>query len=225
MRNLLLLSFITLLIVLNPQAFGCAEQTEKGLEAIEKVVGKYKYDNYVMRLNSSVCDRLEDHGQDLYYKLLKEEVMAIYSYTTNDVYKKLNQTLRSGRKADKEKYGAMVDIINNGLEKLPKFSGQVVRFEKKKSVNSWQPGKIKTFKAYTSSSKKKGFCWSGNVKLKIKSKTGRYIGMMSRYANEQEVLFPPKSKFKVIKLTKASKEGSANCNDEKTLHVIELEEI
>ncbi len=225
MKNLILLSFLTLLLVVNPQAFGCAEQTEEGLETIEKLVGDYKYDNYVMRLNSTVCDRLEDHSQDLYYKLLKEEVMAIYTYTTNDIYKKLNQTLRRGRKADKEKYGAMVDIINNGLDKLPKYKGRVVRFERKGSVNSWQPGKIKTFKAYTSSSKKKGFCWSGNTKMKIRSKTGRFIGMMSAYPNEEEVLFPPNKKFKVISLKKAKKDAKANCNDESTLNVIELEEL
>jgi hypothetical protein len=181
-------------------------KTEEGLQTIEVLVGEYKYDNYVLRLNSSVCDRLEDHDQDLYYKLLKEEVMAIYSYTTNDIYKKLNQTLNRGRKADKEKYGAMVDIINNGLAKLPKFKGSVIRFERKGSVNSWQPGKIKTFKAFTSSSKKKGFCWSGNTKMKIKSKTGRYIGMMSAFPNEEEVLFPPNKKFKVIKLKRAEKD-------------------
>ncbi len=222
-RILLILSLFS--IGFSSQVFACADQTEEGLQVIEGLVGDYKYDNYVLRLQTSVCDRLEDHSQDLYYKLLREEVMAIYSYTTNDIYKKLNQTLRLGRKADREKYGPMVDIISSGLKKLPHFIGNVVRFERKKSVNSWQPGKIKTFKAYTSSSKKKGFCWSGNVKLKIKSKTGRFIGMMSNYPNEQEVLFPPKTKFRVTKLTKAKKEAKANCHDESTLHVIELEEI
>ena len=224
MKKLLSLILLGLFLV-NPAAFGCAEQTEKGLEVIETLVGNYKYENYVYKLDSQICDQLEDHSQDLYYKLLKEEVMGIYSYTTNDIYKKLNATLRRGKVADKKKYGPMVEIINSGLKKLPKFVGQVVRFEKKKSVNSWGEGKVKTFKAYTSSSKKKGFCWSGNVKLKIKSKTGRFIGMMSRYKNEQEVLFLPGTKFKVTKRTKATKEGSANCNDEKTLHVIEMEEI
>lgn len=225
MKNIILLGFLTLLMVINPKAFGCAEQTEKGLQVIETLVGDYKYKNYVYRLDSSVCDRLEDHAQELYYSLLKEEVMAIYSYTTNDIYKKLNQTLRRGLKADKEKYGPMVDIINNAIEKLPEFTGNVVRFEKKGSVNSWQPGKIKTFKAYTSSSKKKDFCWSGNTKLKIKSKTGRYIGMMSAFANEQEVLFPPRTQFKVITLKKVKKGVKPNCHDESTLNVIELEEI
>lgn len=225
MKNIILLGFMTLLMVVNPSAQACAEQTEEGLEIIENLVGNYKYDNYVYRLKSSVCDNLEDHSQKLYYALLKEEVMAIYSYTTNDIYKDLNRTLRSGRVADKKKYGPMVDIINDGLAKLPKFVGNVVRFEKKKSVNSWGPGKVKTFKAYTSSSKKKGFCWSGNTKLKIKSKTGRFIGMMSAFKNEQEVLFPPKTKFRVISRKKAKKGTKPNCHKEETLNVIEMEEI
>lgn len=155
-KNRILLILSVFSFFFGAQTFACADQTEEGLQVIEGVVGDYKYDNYVLRLQTSVCDRLENHSQDLYYKLLREEVMAIYSYTTNDIYKKLNQTLRMGRKADREKYGPMVDIISSGLKKLPKFIGNVVRFERKKSVNSWQPGKIKTFKSYTSSSKKKG---------------------------------------------------------------------
>ena len=224
MKKLLSLSLLALL-VLNPAAFGCAEQTEKGLQTIETLVGSSKYNNYVYKLDSQICDQLEDHSQDLYYKLLKEEVMGIYSYTTNDIYRKLNSTLRRGKAADKKKYGPTADIIISGLKKLPKFVGQVVRFERKGSVNSWGPGKVKTFKAFTSSSKKKGFCWSGNTKLIIKSKTGRYIGMMSRYKNEQEVLFLPKTKFKVISRKKRTKEGSGNCHDEATLNVIEMEEV
>ena len=157
MKKLLSLSLLALL-VLNPAAFGCAEQTEKGLQTIETLVGSSKYNNYVYKLDSQICDQLEDHSQDLYYKLLKEEVMGIYSYTTNDIYRKLNSTLRRGKAADKKKYGPTADIIISGLKKLPKFVGQVVRFERKGSVNSWGPGKVKTFKAFTSSSKKKGFC-------------------------------------------------------------------
>lgn len=224
MKKLLSLYLLALLL-LNPAAFGCAEQTEEGLQVIETLVGQSKYNNYVYKLDSQICDQLEDHSQELYYKLLKEEVMGIYSYTTNDIYRKLNSTLRRGKAADKKKYMPTAEIIISGLKKLPEYKGEVVRFERKKSVNSWGEGKVKTFKAFTSSSKKKGFCWSGNTKLIIKSKTGRFIGMMSRFKNEQEVLFLPKTKFKVLKRTKATKDASPNCNDEATLNVIEMEEV
>lgn len=237
MKNIILLGFLTLLMVINPKAFGCAEQTEEGLGVIETLVGDYKYKNYVYRLNSSVCDRLEDHSQELYYKLLKEEVMAIYSYTTNDIYKKLNQTLRNGRTvtaAMRKKYRPIAKIITSGLKKLPKYKGDVIRFQgkAKDKFTRWRPAKpgkpdnIKTLKAFTSTSKKlKGFCFSGSAKLKIKSKNGRFIGMMSNFPHESEVLFPPNSKFKVTKYKAPKKGAKANCHDEDTLHVIWLEEV
>ncbi len=213
-------------------ALACKTQTAKGLAAIESVVGEYKYDNYVSTLDSYICDRLAEYNYDAYDDMKKEEVMGIYSYTTNDIYRKLNKVLRSSKAtaSEKKQYAPIVKIINAGLKKLPNYKGQVVRFEKKKSISRFGVGKVKTFKAYTSSSKKKGFCWSGNVKMVIQSKTGKYIAPMSAYNSEDEVLFAPNTKFKVTKVVKVKKKSdgslpSPNCHDEKTLNVIYMDEV
>lgn len=182
-------------------ALACKTENQEKVNQLLDIVGNdafyYKKDR--------VCERLEKESKSLFNKLSVEQVLAIHSYTTDGSYKlydDYNRTLRSRRAADKKKYGPAIEMINNGLKKFPLFKGNVVRYEKKKSVNSWYPGKIKTFNGYTSTSKKKGFKWSGNVKMFIKSKTGKYVGFISAFPNEQEVLFSPATKFKVIKKEK-----------------------
>ena len=81
-------------------------------------------------------------------------------------------------------------MMKSGMKKLPNFKGDVLRFVywSKSRVPKLKAGQVKTFKALQVL-QEKGFTWSGNTKLKIKSLTGKYIGFMSQYANEQEVLF------------------------------------
>ncbi|EQC50508.1 ADP-ribosyltransferase [Bacteriovorax sp. DB6_IX] len=223
MKKIFIILLLGLSAITSTQA--CYDMTNEGQEAFYEALSESTADSYYNYKKDSVCDSLEDYSKKLYNTLLVEEVLGIYGYTTNDFYKHLNRTLRSGKVADKKKYGKLIDVINTGLDKLPNFKGEVVRFEKKKSISRFGVGKIKTFKAYTSTSKKKDFCWKGNVKFRIKSKTGKFIGMISAYKSEQEVLFPPKKKFKVIKVKKAPKDAVANCHDEKTLNVIWMEEV
>ncbi len=238
MKSTIVIAIIVSLYSLS-NVFACKTETASGLAAIASVVGDYKYDNYIERLESQngLCNQLAENHYNIFKKLKKEEVMGIYSYTTNDIYRKLNSVLRKGSKApaaDKKKYKPIVKIINSGLSKLPKYKGKVVRFEKKKSVSRFisamKKGAPKLFKAYTSSSKKKGFCWSGNVKMVITSKTGRYIAPMSAYKSEDEVLFAPGTKFKITKVKKVKKNADgtipyANCNNEDTLNVIHMTEV
>jgi hypothetical protein len=200
MKTFKLILLITLLTQ-SFSTFACKTENDKKINTLLDIVGNdafyYKKD--------SVCARLGKHSKTLFNKLSVEQVLAIYSYTSDGAYKlydDYNRTLRSRRAADKKKYGPAITMINNGLEKFPLYKGNVVRYEKKKSVNSWGVGKIKTFKAYTSTSKKKGFKWKGNVKMFIKSKTGRFIGFISAFPSEQEVLFGPATKFKVTKKVK-----------------------
>lgn len=213
------------LVSLSSSVQACYDMTNEGQEAFYTALPENIADNYYNYKKDDVCDSLEDYSKKLFNQLLVEEVLGIHGYTTNDFYKHLNRTLRSGKAADKKKYGPLVNIINKGLEKLPDFKGNVVRFEKKKSISRFGVGKIKTFKAYTSTSKKKSFCWAGNVKFKIKSKTGKFIGMISAFKSEMEVLFPPQKKFKVVKVKKAKKNVKPNCQDESTLDVIWMEEV
>ena len=195
---------IAVLVLINSfAALACKTENEDKVNQLLDIVGSdafyYKKD--------TVCAKLKSESTSLYNKLTVEGVLAIHSYTTDGTYKlydDYNRTLRSRRAADTKKYGPAIELINTALEKFPNYVGDVVRYDTKKSVNSWTPGKIKNFKSYTSTSKKKGFKWKGNVKFFIKSKTGKYVGFISAFPNEEEVLFGPNTKFKVLKKEKAS---------------------
>ena len=195
------LSLVFVFLFTSLSALACKTENQNKINTLLDIVGNdafyYKKD--------SLCAKLKKQSKALYNKLSVEQVLAIHSYTADGSYKlydDYNRTLRSRRVADKKKYGPAIEMINNGLKLFPLFKGNVVRYEKKKSVNSWGVGKVKNFKAYTSTSKKKGFKWKGNVKMFIKSKTGRYVGFISAFPNEQEVLFAPATKFKVLKKEK-----------------------
>ncbi len=193
---------IAILVLINSMAaLACKTENETKVNTLLDIVGSdafyYKKD--------TICSRLKSHSSSLFNKLSVEGVLAIHSYTTDGTYKlydDYNRTLRSRRAADSKKYGPAIEMINKALDKFPAYKGDVVRYETKKSVNSWTPGKIKTFKSYTSTSKKKGFKWKGNVKMFIKSKTGKFVGFISAFPNEEEVLFGPGTKFKVLKKEK-----------------------
>ncbi len=123
------------------------------------------------------------------------EAAAIRHYTAAG-YSDLNQEMREG--ADLKDSRPMIDVLNSALRKLKRFSGAVKRGADipKEVSDKYQVGEVLSFPAFTSTSISTGF--SGNVRFVIHSRTGRYIGMHSNFQNEDEVLIPAGSKFKVL---------------------------
>jgi len=104
--------------------------------------------------------------------------------------------------------------LNDALDKLPNYQGVVGRGATVKPdvIMSYKEGMIIEERAFTSASKGTG--WSGNLKLKITSKTGTDVNALSMHPGENEVLFKSGTRFKVTKV-------STHAN---TTHV-EMEEI
>jgi len=154
----------------------------------------------------------EDSKADL-SRLSNEELMALLIYAGGD-FTAINDALRN---QDRNRhwgwvpatvrnhyqlatYQPIIDLAVQGLKKLPNFRGQVIRIIEIDS-SQYQVGKIVEQRAFTSTSGVNGQPpYAGNTLLKISSKHGKHIDFMN--VAEDEVLFPPGTKFKVLKRTK-----------------------
>lgn len=140
--------------------------------------------------------------------LTEDERRGLTQYVSSEAYV-LNEKLRNGStltEEDKE----LVESIDSGLEKLPKFRGPVTR-----SLHFWNDqaakefydehvvGQQKNYKSYISSTR--GGCYNeeGQVQMYIKCKNGSI--MDSIRSDEQEVLFGRDAQF--ITLKKFEKDG------------------
>lgn len=216
MRNLI----FTLTLVFGLASFqaanACYKENQAALNSLLDVTG----DSFYYQ-KDSVCERLEKYDGSSYKKLYLEEVLAIHAYTENGYYKGINKVLRGrGVSAqERERYTPIINLMKSGLSKLPVYKGDVIRWVSwsETSLKRLKVGAVKVFKAFTSSSKKPNFKWSGNTKLLIKAKKAHFIGMISQYPTEEEVLFPTNSRFQVTKVELSLCSGCKS--------VVELEQV
>lgn len=73
------------------------------------------------------------------------------------------------------------------------------------ALANYQPGTVVTESAFTSTSTNPAVAqsatFSGNTEFRIMSSSGRDVSSVSRYANEQEILFPPGTQFYITNRT------------------------
>lgn len=215
MKNTIFLAFFLQAFFLGA-SYACEQENQDKLAALLDITGDAFYYE-----KDRLCERLESFDQNSYTALNVEEVLAIHAYTENAYYKGINKVLR-GRgvtKAERERYTPIIDLMKSGLKKLPVYKGNVIRWVSwsETTLKRLKLGSNKVFKAFTSSSKKPNFTWSGNTKLKIKAIKAHFIGMISQFPTEEEVLFMPGSKFKVLKVDLALCSGCKS--------TVELEQV
>lgn len=133
--------------------------------------------------------------------LSPQEIHAILLYTAEH-YGTLNRALRENSEVELSKYQPIIDAINSGLSKLQSQKGMVKRgADLPKEIEEMHcKGCIVTYDAYTSTSIEDGF--EGSAMFVIQSKNGKYVAPLSDNANEEEVLFAPGAKFKILNVKK-----------------------
>lgn len=121
------------------------------------------------------------------------EVHAIRSYTM-DGYRCVNKYLRAGLSDETQGF---VDALNTGLEKLPSIRGFVSRGDiLPDSVRmKYQKGATVTHDGYTSAST---HMMTERDIFTIYSLTGKPVMPFSLYPTENEVIFKPGTKFRVL---------------------------
>jgi SPP1 gp7 family putative phage head morphogenesis protein len=155
--------------------------------------------------------------------LTLEESTALYEYTTNNVYGKMNKALREGRYASDVALQAYVEAAQIGMKKLPKYVGETARGIRtvppellKQMLAVYRPGAIVEEAAFTSTSAGSKAAFSGPVYFRItSSKTGIDIAPASAYGHEKEILYMPGTRFRVLKVEKL----------ETGTHVFTMEEV
>ena len=131
--------------------------------------------------------------------LSETEYFAIRSYTGSG-FRPINAGLRLGvkRKPDQFDIQPIVDMTDSGLSKLPNFTGFVNRGGELPADQRAQHtvGATVVYPAFTSTSRGNGF--GSRDRFVIQSYTGKSIDRLSRFNNEEEVLFRPGARFKIL---------------------------
>ena len=147
------------------------------------------------------------------------EYLSLQAYTSA-LYREINPALRTGSAAE---WALVVDAAVQGLEKM-RASGYLVTGQLRRDV-SFNSKQIEDLfpergffqdKAFISSSKKMNGIFQGNTEIQIFSKTGVDVRSISEYEYEDEVIFAPDTRFKVI---------SRTIDPTNKRHLIVLEEI
>jgi 8-oxo-dGTP pyrophosphatase MutT (NUDIX family) len=120
---------------------------------------------------------------------------------------------------------AFKHIMNDGLDKLPKYDGDKVW---RKIVltgaqqDEYEPGKVVHWKQFSSAAKNKDV-WSGNTHFTIhKPQSGVDVEFISSNSHEAEVIMPADTYYRV--LSKTPNQNVYGKTDHGTMH-IELEEV
>ncbi|MFC6011115.1 hypothetical protein [Nocardia lasii] len=132
-------------------------------------------------------------------QMSQRELDEIADYT-GSTHQKINGELRSGEVTPATQQ--RVDTLNSALDKLPDYRGEVTRVTDLPpgGIDRYTPGSTVTEHGFTSTSPlaNGGGVRSGEVEMRIFSKTGKDIAEHSAPGNP-EVLFKPETQFTVTK--------------------------
>ena len=157
--------------------------------------------------------------QSLDSLLTDDEYLSLQAYTSN-LYRGINPALRAGQAGEWE---AVVNEATHGLAKMREngylYASAVRRdatFDLRQLDTLFPENGVFQDKTFVSSSAKLEGVFPGNTQMQITSRTGVGVKSLSNYALEEEVLFPPNTKFKIVART---------FDPTNNKHLIVLEEI
>jgi len=132
------------------------------------------------------------------YSLSDFERANIYSYT-GDGSADYNLALKNGGN-DFFLMKPCIDSFNDSLQKLPIYSGVVWRGVKfsPDSEKIHQEGSIVSYPSFTSTTKNVKKVFKLTHSLKIISHRGKDLSKCSEAPDEEEIIFSPETKFKVL---------------------------
>lgn len=137
--------------------------------------------------------------------VLEHEAVSLWAYTA-DFYVPLNRFLRA-EGGTNPGVMATVSSATSALSKLPAFEGRVHRgawLERmqnpKAFLEAHKPGEVVQYMGFTSASHDQNRAFAGSIRYLIHSRTGRVVEGLSAHDVEQEVLFAPWTRFRVVRV-------------------------
>lgn len=173
---------------------------------------KWKFDpdnmqNYLFSLAlEDACLHAVSRG--INYELFDPyELVVLYKYT-HDLYEYINSHLRLAKSADKShNIDLVLDVLDRAITKFSIFNGLVKRgtYLPPSIDELYIKGNIVDDMAYISTSKIDAIPYTKyhtrSHQMLIHTCTGRDISKFSKYLDEEEVLIPRNTEFKVIERT------------------------
>eukprot|EP00415_Alexandrium_ostenfeldii_P001287 UN1287 len=136
-------------------------------------------------------------------KLTKEEAAAVHMYTTNYLYKLLNEALRCPDRSKVERYFLYLRLLVAALRKLPATSEKLYRGVALDLSAQYKASSKVTWWAVSSCTKDLsvansfGAGSSKSTLFIVEAKTGVGIKEFSEYKGEEEFVLAPGTQFKV----------------------------
>jgi len=184
---------------------------------LRRVFGAIKYN----QLLAAVKARLAVSGQIIPGEFDDDDQVVTHWYTYESFdpslnYRELNKLLRTGSHPNEAHLWILAAYLNEALAKLPPRKGISFRVieDYPGFVTMYVENSIVTEQSFISSSRNPKKRLPGIIYFTLVGKSGRNIGGMSRFLIEDEVLFPPQTKFMV---------NVVDYLTDKTIHVV-LEE-
>jgi NAD:arginine ADP-ribosyltransferase len=134
--------------------------------------------------------------------LSPEQRAAILDYSDSG-YQRINRALRDGTVS--RSLAKKVSILAAALNQLPDFRGDVFRgaqIDPDLLAPYQDVGNTIVEPAFISPSRSPSKAFLGNARFYILSKRGKEIHRWSAYRDEEEVLFPPGTKFKILEYSR-----------------------
>ncbi|MGZ3654612.1 MAG: ADP-ribosyltransferase [Bdellovibrionota bacterium] len=134
------------------------------------------------------------------FGLTEAEIAAVDEYTAS-YFADINSALREGKPLTPQ-LALFKEVLDKALERLPAYSSSpVTRMASlpPEALKEHVPGAVLTYQAYTSTTKSKTFQSGGDQLFTIYGvKTGRLVSDLAKMTEEEEVLFPAGTRFKVL---------------------------
>jgi hypothetical protein len=197
--------------------------------AMLKSPTKEDYSKAMKTLDQYGGDYFEEHA----YKAINKDGLSPTEfqglrYYTGSGYSQINPILRSPDTAENvaklPQVRAVIDGTNAGLTKLPNYIGTVNRGASLPDsvLAQHTVGAVVEYPSYTSTSTENGF--GGAHRFVIQSYTGKYVDSYSTCKGEQEVLFRPGAKFRILHIEENDTKP-ANSWDENPSKIFYMEEV
>lgn len=169
-----------------------------------KLTPRYVFDHEYNALLASVNARLGSSGQRLPRTFDRDDKVVVHWYTKDSPtagldYRKLNTLMRTGVHSDSSRLYVIAAYLFEALEKLPRREAPSYRVVAHYSgVPNYVVGSVITELDFLSSSRNPRIPFPGEYYCTVVGRSGRDIGGISVFGIEDEILFPPHLKFRIL---------------------------